>query len=216
MKKILTFFLVVALASSLAVSVFAADGETAYVQTGATIPSNILAAASSHEMKGSKTNYQIWKHKTESKYLVCYANNPAIFFQTDGKHYIGGNTANFLEVCNYVLLDGNAQTIETYSGDGVDMTLKVNTTIHGGNYEIGYATTDIRSYSSINGVLNGLFFRRPLLLGETVTALTQEAGNSLETQVSGTAALLATCGVSCLALLTALVLLRKKFLTFLP
>lgn len=215
MKKLLTFFLVFALASSLAVSAFAADGETAYVQTGATIPSNILSAAASHEMKGGKDHYHIWKHKTEDKYLVCYTNEPAVYWDAHGKHYIGGHVNTFLETCKYVLLDANAQTIETYTEDGIDLALKVNTSLTGANYSIGYTTKDVRGYGAVNGVINGLFFRRPLLLGETVTALTQEAGNSLEVQVSGTAALLATCGVSCLALLTALVLLRKKFLTFL-
>lgn len=215
MKKLLTFFLVFALASSLAVSAFAADGETAYIQTGATIPSNILAVAASHEMKGGKTDYHIWKHKTESKYLVCYTNEPAVCWQSSGKHYIGGHVNSFIETCNYVLLDANAQTIETYSDDGIDLANKANSTLTGANYSIGYSTKDVRSYTAINGVTHALFFRRPLLLGETVAGLTQEAGNSLEAQVSGTAALLATCGVSCLALLTALVLLRKKFLTFL-
>ena len=71
--------------------------------------------------------------------------------------------------------------------------------------------SDVNIYDS-NGEL---FFPLPPTLPEVVEELTQMEGQTLTSEVVGTMSNLVPFGVGCLALLTGLVLLSRKFLIFL-
>lgn len=202
MKRILSVFFAALLAlSCLVVPAFAA-------QMDDTVASLLTVYADEHLSETGKSNYTIYAHNGTDMYIICYADEPVVSL-TDNK--IGGGFSDFSEICYYYLVDLKAGQ------------LKLSNKVIGNAAKAGYPVnlyTVFLSTAAVYDTSGNLFFQAPPApqpgLGEVVEGLTLTQGEAVRNQAVGVIKILVPFGVGCLALLTALPVLKKVFHRFLP
>lgn len=202
MKRLYTILLTLVLTFALTVPAFAATTANETCTNVGEVPLVVYNAAEASQYRSLKNHFFIIRGDTSGAYYVCYANSPACLSSGDG-YYVGGNYTNFLEDCYHLKLSEAGTVLED---KGLQNYMD--------GWYLGYDTTPVFStcevkWSHTNG--KTFFMKSPSLV-----QLTGMAVGELTQTVVGQMGLLATCGVGCLALLTALPLLARKLRIFLP